>query len=61
MFGESGFELKSLTRRVTSSGLTLSVVPSRNVRGIYCLLVCATLLDMLTPELVAGTSNFLKK
>lgn len=30
-------------------------------RGIYCLLVCATLLDMLTPELVAGTSKFLKK
>jgi hypothetical protein len=31
------------------------------LRGIYCLLVCANLLDMLTPELVEGTVTFLKK
>ncbi|PFH45619.1 hypothetical protein AMATHDRAFT_77974 [Amanita thiersii Skay4041] len=30
-----------------------------DVRGIYCLLVTATLLDMLTPELVAGTAEFI--
>ncbi|TFK49209.1 terpenoid cyclases/Protein prenyltransferase [Heliocybe sulcata] len=30
-----------------------------DVRGIYCLLVVATLLDLLTPELVAGTPAFL--
>ncbi|KAF8151351.1 terpenoid cyclases/protein prenyltransferase alpha-alpha toroid [Crassisporium funariophilum] len=30
-----------------------------DVRGIYCLLVTATLLDILTPELVAGTSEFI--
>ena len=30
-------------------------------RGIYCMLVCATLLDILTPELVQGTAAFLKK
>lgn len=29
-----------------------------DVRGIYCLLVVATLLDILTPELVAGTPEF---
>jgi protein farnesyltransferase subunit beta len=28
-------------------------------RGIYCLLVCATLLDLLTPELVEGTAAFI--
>ncbi|KAF9039073.1 terpenoid cyclases/protein prenyltransferase alpha-alpha toroid [Panaeolus papilionaceus] len=30
-----------------------------DVRGIYCLLVTATLLDMLTPELVEGTASFI--
>ncbi|TFK35695.1 terpenoid cyclases/protein prenyltransferase alpha-alpha toroid [Crucibulum laeve] len=30
-----------------------------DVRGIYCLLTTAALLDMLTPELVAGTAGFL--
>lgn len=29
-----------------------------DVRGIYCLLVVATLLDLLTPELVRGTAAF---
>ncbi|EIN06481.1 terpenoid cyclases/Protein prenyltransferase [Punctularia strigosozonata HHB-11173 SS5] len=29
-----------------------------DVRGIYCLLVVAQLLDLLTPELVAGTASF---
>ncbi|KAK7018634.1 protein farnesyltransferase subunit beta [Favolaschia claudopus] len=29
-----------------------------DVRGIYCLLVVATLLDILTPELVEGTAGF---
>ncbi len=28
-------------------------------RGVYCLLVCATLLDILTPELVHNTDKFL--
>ncbi len=27
--------------------------------GIYCLLVVATLLDLLTPELVRGTEAFI--
>ncbi|KAL5638799.1 hypothetical protein ACGC1H_003227 [Rhizoctonia solani] len=31
-----------------------------DVRGTYCLLVVATLLDILTPELVEGTSEFLR-
>ncbi|KIY70764.1 terpenoid cyclases/Protein prenyltransferase [Cylindrobasidium torrendii FP15055 ss-10] len=31
-----------------------------DVRGIYCLLVVATLLDIMTPELVAGTADFLR-
>ncbi|KAF9448745.1 terpenoid cyclases/Protein prenyltransferase [Macrolepiota fuliginosa MF-IS2] len=30
-----------------------------DVRGIYCLLVTATLLDIVTPELVKGTATFL--
>ncbi|KAJ8502466.1 hypothetical protein ONZ45_g11727 [Pleurotus djamor] len=30
-----------------------------DVRGIYCLLVTATLLDILTPELVQGTASFI--
>ncbi|KAJ2932382.1 hypothetical protein H1R20_g4711, partial [Candolleomyces eurysporus] len=30
-----------------------------DVRGIYCLLVVATLLDILTPELIAGTPEFI--
>ncbi|KAJ3549322.1 hypothetical protein NMY22_g928 [Coprinellus aureogranulatus] len=30
-----------------------------DVRGIYCLLVVATLLDILTPELVAGVPEFI--
>ncbi|KAF9524771.1 terpenoid cyclases/protein prenyltransferase alpha-alpha toroid [Crepidotus variabilis] len=30
-----------------------------DVRGIYCLLVVATLLDILTPELVEGTAEFI--
>lgn len=30
-----------------------------DVRGTYCLLVVATLLDILTPELVKGTNGFL--
>lgn len=30
-----------------------------DVRGIYCLLVAATLLNILTPELVAGTAEFI--
>ncbi|KAF9002448.1 terpenoid cyclases/protein prenyltransferase alpha-alpha toroid [Cyathus striatus] len=30
-----------------------------DVRGIYCLLNTATLLDLLTPELVKGTADFL--
>ncbi|KAF8879063.1 terpenoid cyclases/protein prenyltransferase alpha-alpha toroid [Infundibulicybe gibba] len=30
-----------------------------DVRGIYCLIVTATLLDLLTPELVAGTAAFI--
>jgi hypothetical protein len=38
-----------------------SFVVSRNaevdIRGIYCLLVVATLLDMLTPELIAGVPH----
>ncbi|KAJ7159810.1 terpenoid cyclases/Protein prenyltransferase [Mycena crocata] len=29
-----------------------------DVRGIYCLLVTATLLDIITPELVDGTASF---
>lgn len=29
-------------------------------RGTYCLLVTATLLDILTPELVKGTAEFLR-
>lgn len=29
-------------------------------RGIYCLLVCATVLDIMTPELIAGTDKFLQ-
>lgn len=33
---------------------------SSGYRGIYCLLVCATLLDILTPELIAGTDKFLQ-
>lgn len=40
-----------------------SFIVSRNgevdIRGIYCLLVCATLLDMLTPELVDGIGGFI--
>ncbi|CAE6486127.1 unnamed protein product, partial [Rhizoctonia solani] len=31
-----------------------------DVRGTYCLLVTATLLDILTPELAEGTSEFLR-
>ncbi|KAB5589284.1 Protein farnesyltransferase subunit beta [Ceratobasidium theobromae] len=31
-----------------------------DVRGTYCLLVSATLLDILTPELVRGTAEFLR-
>lgn len=31
-----------------------------DVRGTYCLLVTATLLDILTPELVKGTAEFLR-
>ncbi|CAE7103902.1 unnamed protein product [Rhizoctonia solani] len=31
-----------------------------DVRGTYCLLVVAALLDILTPELVEGTSEFLR-
>jgi hypothetical protein len=27
--------------------------------GVYCLLVVATLLDLLTPELVEGTPDFI--
>lgn len=30
-----------------------------DVRGIYCLLVVASLLDLITPELVAGTAEFI--
>jgi protein farnesyltransferase subunit beta len=30
-----------------------------DVRGVYCMLVVATLLDLLTPELVAGTAQFI--
>jgi len=30
-----------------------------DVRGIYCLLIAATLLDILTPELVEGTAGFI--
>ncbi|OCH90755.1 terpenoid cyclases/Protein prenyltransferase [Obba rivulosa] len=30
-----------------------------DVRGLYCLLVCATLLNILTPELLAGVPEFL--
>ncbi|KDQ25112.1 hypothetical protein PLEOSDRAFT_1094526 [Pleurotus ostreatus PC15] len=30
-----------------------------DVRGIYCLLVTATLLDIITPELVEGTASFI--
>ncbi|KAG6828132.1 hypothetical protein H0H92_009086 [Tricholoma furcatifolium] len=30
-----------------------------DVRGIYCLLIVATLLDILTPELVDGTASFI--
>lgn len=30
-----------------------------DVRGIYCLLVCATLLGLLTPELIEGTDKFI--
>lgn len=30
-----------------------------DIRGVYCLLVTATLLDLLTPELVAGTASFI--
>ncbi|KAJ7730846.1 terpenoid cyclases/protein prenyltransferase alpha-alpha toroid [Mycena maculata] len=30
-----------------------------DVRGIYCLLVTATLLDIITPELVEGTAGFI--
>ncbi|PPQ69089.1 hypothetical protein CVT24_000133 [Panaeolus cyanescens] len=30
-----------------------------DVRGIYCLLVTATLLNLLTPELVEGTASFI--
>ncbi|KAF6751941.1 terpenoid cyclases/protein prenyltransferase alpha-alpha toroid [Ephemerocybe angulata] len=30
-----------------------------DVRGVYCLLVVATLLDIITPELVAGTPEFI--
>ncbi|CAL1702978.1 unnamed protein product [Somion occarium] len=30
-----------------------------DVRGIYCLLAVATLLNLLTPELIAGTPEFL--
>lgn len=41
-----------------------SFVVSKNgevdVRGTYCLLVVATLLDILTPELVEGTYDFLR-
>ena len=40
-----------------------SFVVSRNaevdIRGIYCLFVVATLLDMLTPELIAGVPSFI--
>ena len=40
-----------------------SFVVSRNaevdIRGIYCLFVVATLLDMLTPELIAGAPSFI--
>ena len=31
-----------------------------DIRGIYCLLVTATLLDMLTPELTHNTLNFIQ-
>ncbi|KAF9048253.1 terpenoid cyclases/Protein prenyltransferase [Hymenopellis radicata] len=31
-----------------------------DVRGIYCLLVVATLLDLMTPELVRGTREFVR-
>ncbi|KAG9047179.1 CAAX farnesyltransferase (FTase) subunit beta [Tulasnella sp. UAMH 9824] len=41
-----------------------SFLVSRNgevdVRGTYCLLAVATLLDLITPELVAGTYDFLR-
>ncbi|KAG5646784.1 hypothetical protein DXG03_002161 [Asterophora parasitica] len=30
-----------------------------DVRGVYCLLVTATLLDLMTPELVKGTASFI--
>ncbi|CAA7266680.1 unnamed protein product [Cyclocybe aegerita] len=30
-----------------------------DVRGIYCLLIVATLLDLLTPELLEGTASFI--
>ncbi|PBK99419.1 terpenoid cyclases/Protein prenyltransferase [Armillaria gallica] len=31
-----------------------------DMRGIYCLLVVATLLDLMTPELVDGTADFVR-
>jgi protein farnesyltransferase subunit beta len=33
--------------------------PQTTVRGIYCLLVVATLLDILTPELLENTAEFI--
>ncbi|KAF9266706.1 terpenoid cyclases/Protein prenyltransferase [Marasmius fiardii PR-910] len=38
---------------------TVSKLGEVDVRGIYCLLVVATLLNLLTPELVAGTPSFI--
>ena len=32
---------------------------ARNASGIYCLLTVATLLDIITPELVEGTASFI--
>ncbi|KAI0037908.1 terpenoid cyclases/Protein prenyltransferase [Auriscalpium vulgare] len=37
----------------------VSTVGEVDVRGIYCLLVVAYLLDIVTPELIAGTAEFI--
>ncbi|KAG7093437.1 hypothetical protein E1B28_007115 [Marasmius oreades] len=38
---------------------TVSKLGEVDVRGIYCLLAVATLLNLLTPELIAGTASFI--
>lgn len=45
-------------RSVRAHSVLCYAVAQGNFSGIYCLLVTATLLDIITPELVEGTASF---